>query len=265
MRVHKVKNASRSTPRPSPEDNRGEVRGRFEEIRRTSEEICRPLEIEDYGVQTMADVSPPKWHLAHTSWFFETFLLIPHLKGYEPFHPQFQSLFNSYYKSLERHHPRPERGLLSRPTVKELYRYREAVEEGVKKLIKTASERLWTDLRDAIELGLNHEQQHQELLLTDIKHILYSNPLRPVYQKSEKISPNPFFEKRKREDLNWIEFPEGLRWMGHGGAGFAFDNERPRHRVFLQPYRLASRLVTNGEYLEFIQDRGYQNPRLWLS
>jgi ergothioneine biosynthesis protein EgtB len=259
MRAHKVKNASRLTPRLSPEEDRGEIRRRFEEIRQTTEEICRPLEVEDYGVQSMPDVSPPKWHLAHTSWFFETFLLIPHLKRYKPFHPQFQSLFNSYYESLGNRHPRPERGLLSRPTVNEVYQYRTVVEEGMGELILSASEKLWEDIQNAVELGLNHEQQHQELLLTDIKHILYSNPLRPVYQKLEKISPCP------KKDLHWIEFPEGIRRIGYGGDGFSFDNERPRHRVFLEPYRLASRLTTNGEYTEFIGDGGYQDPSLWLS
>jgi ergothioneine biosynthesis protein EgtB len=237
-------------------------------IRRTSEMICQPLKIDDYVIQSMPDVSPPKWHLAHTSWFFETFILIPHLKGYRPFHPQFGYIFNSYYKALGNHHPRLQRGLLSRPTVEEVYQYRSFVDEAIQKLIENSSDKIFQETRFPLILGFNHEQQHQELLLTDIKHIFFSNPLRPCYLESDPPLPNPLPPgERGNKSVKWIEYPEGIRQIGFEGESkeFCFDNERPRHRVFLEKYCLASRLVTNGEFLEFIQDRGYQNPLLWLS
>jgi ergothioneine biosynthesis protein EgtB len=228
--------------------------GDFFSIRRVSETIGQPLAIEDYVVQSMADVSPPKWHLAHTTWFFETFLLIPHLAGYEVFHPQYGYLFNSYYEAQGARHPRPQRGLLSRPTVAEVYQYRAYVDQAMADLLSRP------ELEDLITLGLHHEQQHQELLLMDIKHILATNPLRPAYRTD--LLPAPSL---KSEPWQWWTYPGGLYEMGHSGAGFAFDNETPRHRVYLQDFQLASRLTTNGEYLEFIDAGGYQNPEYWLS
>jgi len=227
------------------------------QVRQLSEAICQPLAIEDYGIQSMPDVSPPKWHLAHTTWFFETFLLMPHMPGYEVFHPKFGYLFNSYYEAVGQRHPRPQRGLLSRPTVEEVYRYRAYVDEGMRSLLSTT---LSPDLRDLITLGLHHEQQHQELLLTDIKHIFAINPLRPAYRSdlshSNGISPSK---------VSWLDYPGNLYSIGFQGEGFAFDNEMPAHPVYLQDFWLAPRLVTNGEYLEFIEAGGYQQAEHWLS
>jgi ergothioneine biosynthesis protein EgtB len=236
-----------------------EILAHFLRVRRVTEEICKPLKNEDYGIQSMEDVSPPKWHLAHTTWFFETFILIPHQKAYRPFHPQFRSLFNSYYKALGKHHPRTERGLLSRPTVEEVYQYRRAVKEAMEELLQDPPA-LSQEIKNAALLGIHHEQQHQELLLMDIQHLLSSNPLKPVYQAFSGAR-----EKIKAPSMRWVSFEGGLKEIGFEGEGFSFDNERPRHRVFLEDYRLASRLVTNGEYLEFLESGGYEDPRLWLS
>ena len=228
---------------------------RYRRIRALSERLCEPLSIEDYVLQTMPDVSPPKWNLAHTSWFFETFLLKPSLTGYREFHPLFNYLFNSYYEAVGERHPRPERGMLSRPTVAEVLAYRRHVDEAMARLLQSSEA---SPLRPLIELGLNHEQQHQELLVTDFKHILARNPLAPVYRERRIIhTPAPALE--------WQSFEGGVRSAGHAGDGFHFDNEAPRHDVLLRPFRLASRLVTNGEYLEFINAGGYREPRWWLS
>ncbi len=231
----------------------------YQKVRRFSEKLCEPLVVEDYVIQSMPDVSPTKWHLAHVSWFFETFLLQPSLPGYRSLHPQYSYLFNSYYNSVGKRHCRPRRGLISRPTVEETYAYRRYVDEHMLALLEKADERQLTALAPLLTLGLHHEQQHQELMLTDIKHVLACNPLSPVYlaRASQKTAPPPAVE--------WIAFEEGLRWIGHAGEGFAFDNEGPRHRQFVPAFQLASRLVTNGEYLEFIEDGGYRNPLLWLS
>jgi ergothioneine biosynthesis protein EgtB len=233
---------------------------RYRQVRQVSEQLCQPLEIEDYGIQSMSDVSPPKWHLAHTTWFFETFLLVPHLPGYQVFHPQFGYLFNSYYEAVGQRHPRSERGLLSRPTVAEVYRYRAAIDRSMATLLAPAS--LSAELTFLVELGLHHEQQHQELLLTDIKHILGSNPLHPSYQPSTVLATDftPLIQL-----INWLEYPGGLHNIGHQGTGFAFDNESPRHQVYLPDFLLADRLVTNGEYLEFMSAGGYQQPDYWLA
>jgi ergothioneine biosynthesis protein EgtB len=230
---------------------------RYQQIRQTSARICQPLAIEDYTIQSMPDVSPPKWHLAHTTWFFETFVLVPHLPGYTVFHPQFGYLFNSYYEAVGARHPRHQRGLLSRPTVSEVYRYRDRVDRAMTELLSTIPES--TDLAQLVILGLHHEQQHQELLLTDIKHILATNPLRPVYRSdlSSHLNRDRTFE--------WLKYPGGLYSIGHQGDEFAFDNESPRHQTYLQDYQLANRLVTNGEYLEFMQAGGYQESKYWLA
>jgi ergothioneine biosynthesis protein EgtB len=229
----------------------------YQKIRQVSEEICQPLAIEDYGVQSMPDVSPPKWHLAHTTWFFETFLLVPHLPGYEVFHPQFGYLFNSYYEAIGERHPRIQRGLLSRPTVADVYRYRAAIDRAMNILLSWPS--INSELADLVQLGLHHEQQHQELLLTDIKHILGSNPLHPTYRADlpSAVSNNL--------PIEWLNYPGGVYAIGHEGSKFAFDNESPRHAVYLQDYSIANRLVTNGEYSEFIAAGGYQKPEYWLA
>ena len=226
----------------------------YQQVRQLSEQICQPLAIEDYGIQSMPDVSPPKWHLAHTTWFFETFVLLPNLPEYEVFHPKFGYLFNSYYEAIGVRHPRSERGLLSRPTVEEIYRYRAYVDDAMRSLLSQP------ELAPLIELGLHHEQQHQELLLTDIKHIFAINPLRPVYQQNQLASPS-----RVAAQERWLDYPGGLYTIGHDSSDFAFDNESPRHQVYLQDYWLAARLVTNGEYLEFMQHGGYSKPEYWLA
>ncbi len=230
---------------------------RYRYVREQSTRLCQPLLTEDYVIQSMPDVSPAKWHLAHTSWFFETFVLVPHSRNYASFHPQYNYLFNSYYVQVGARHCRPRRGLLSRPTVEDVYRYRSHVDEHMLNFLGTIEK--GSELYSLIELGLHHEQQHQELILTDIKHVLSCNPLRPVYQ-----------ERKPDQDtavppLDWAPFDGGLRDLGHDGAGFAFDNEGPRHQVFLQPFRLGSRLVTNREYFEFVDAGGYRRPELWLS
>jgi ergothioneine biosynthesis protein EgtB len=230
----------------------------YQQVRQLSEQICQPLEIEDYVVQSMPDASPLKWHLAHTAWFFEVFILVPHLKNYKVFHPQYNYLLNSYYESLGERVPSSQRGTLSRPTVAEVYKYRAYVDEAMQLLI---AENIGnSELESLIILGLNHEQQHQEFLFTNIKHIFGNNPLRPVY-KTDLPIPN----SDSIQQLKWLEYPAKLYEIGHKGEGFAFDNEQPRHPVYLQEYRLASRLVTNGEYLEFMQAGGYNNADYWLS
>ena len=231
----------------------------YQSVRRFTEHLCEPLVTEDYVIQSMPDVSPTKWHLAHVSWFFETFLLFPAVPDYQSLHPQYAYLFNSYYNTLGERHCRPKRGLISRPTVKETYAYRRYVDEHVLELLEKLDERRLAEFAPIITLGLHHEQQHQELIVTDIKHVLSCNPLYPTYRAQEPagVSSVP--------PMEWVSFPEGIYWIGHEGDGFAFDNEGPRHRQFVQPFQLASRLVTNGEYLEFMEDGGYENPILWLS
>jgi ergothioneine biosynthesis protein EgtB len=232
---------------------------RYAAVRAATERLCEPLEAEAYQLQPAPEASPAKWHLAHTSWFFETFLLGPHAPGYEPFHPAFAYLFNSYYESVGSRHPRPERGLLSRPTVAEVYRYRAHVDAAMGEWL-TARGDLPAEAAAVVELGLSHEQQHQELILTDLKLALSRNPLTPVYRPApagpEVAPPGP---------ADWVRFPGGLVEVGHDGGGFAFDNEGPRHKVYLRPFALASRLVTAGEYRAFVADGGYTRPELWLS
>ena len=232
---------------------------RYRATRARTERLCAPLEPDDYQLQSMPDCSPPKWHLAHTAWFFETFLLAPYAPGYRPYHPQFGYLFNSYYEAVGDRWPRPSRGLLSRPTIAEVYAYRRAIDEGMLALLESAPGRTIAELVPVIELGLNHEEQHQELLLTDLKHAFGLNPLRPQYVPP---SEGPGADATPTE---WEFHSAGVRWVGHGGAGFAFDNEGPRHRVFVAAFAFASRPVNNGEYLRFMEDGGYDRPELWLS
>ena len=235
----------------------------YQQVRQLSDRICEPLVIEDYGVQSMPDVSPPKWHLAHTSWFFETFLLIPYLPDYDVFHPAFGYLFNSYYEAVGKRHPRPQRGLLSRPTVEQVYRYRAYVDQAMQGLLQNLEQTPSSPaaLTDLVTLGLHHEQQHQELLLTDIKHILALNPLRPAYRADlPAVGRGDITSKEK-----WLDYPGGLYTVGYKGDDFAFDNESPLHSVYLPDYYLASHLITNGEYLEFMQTGGYGKPDYWLS
>jgi ergothioneine biosynthesis protein EgtB len=232
---------------------------RYRVVRQQTEHLCEPLATEDYVVQSMPDVSPTKWHLAHTSWFFETFILKPHAAGYREIDPTYAFLFNSYYTQAGERHCRAQRGYISRPTVAEVHAYRAHVDDAMQQLLAAASTEQRATLQPLIEIGLNHEQQHQELMLTDIKHVFSVNPLRPVYREQAPARPADV------RPLEWICFPGGLHEIGHGGEGFAYDNESPRHRVYLEPFALASRPATNGEYLAFMEDGGYRRPELWLS
>jgi ergothioneine biosynthesis protein EgtB len=243
-----------------PDSDRDMLARRYGEVRHLTERLAAPLTAEDAQVQTMADVSPTKWHLAHVSWFFETFLLKPRLPGYVVFHPRYDYLFNSYYEGVGPRHERPKRGNLSRPPLADILRYRAHVDRGMAKLIAGAPSEGWADAEYLIELGLHHEQQHQELLLTDIKHVLSCNPLAPAY-RDDGAPPR----RNRAPDLHWLGFEGGVREIGFAGEGFAFDNEGPRHATMVQDFRLASRPVTNAEYLEFIEDGGYIDALHWLS
>ncbi|MGH9016630.1 MAG: ergothioneine biosynthesis protein EgtB [Acidimicrobiales bacterium] len=229
---------------------------RYRSVRRATEILATPLSPEDQTVQSMPDVSPTKWHRAHTSWFFETFLLESQLAGYRSFHPQFAYLFNSYYEGVGARYPRARRGVVSRPGVLEVARYRAHVDAAMARLFDRGPAPAAADL---IELGLHHEQQHQELLLMDIKHVLSCSPLEPAYATVTVATPSPQSPGR------WIEHDGGPVETGHDGRGFAFDNEGPRHTVHLEPFALAGRPVTCGEWVAFIDDGGYERPDLWLS
>jgi ergothioneine biosynthesis protein EgtB len=231
----------------------------YRRVRSFSEKLCEPLVPEDYVIQTMPDVSPTKWHLAHMSWFFETFILKEFRPDYKTYHPDFAYLFNSYYVAAGERHCRPKRGLVSRPTVDETFKYRAYVDQHMIELLESADAKMRADIAPLLEIGLNHEQQHQELIQMDIKHVLTENPLRPVYR--ERKNPGV----ASSAPLTWKAFDEGVYWFGHDGDGFSFDNEGPRHRQFIESFELASRLVTCGEFLEFMNDGGYQRPDLWLS
>jgi ergothioneine biosynthesis protein EgtB len=229
----------------------------FEQVRQRSMHLAEPLSSEDCGAQSMADASPVKWHLAHTTWFFETFVLEPREQGFRPFHPAFRVLFNSYYNGVGARHPRAQRGLLTRPVLSEVLAWRRDVDARIVGLLQAAPQD--KELAALVELGMQHEQQHQELILTDLKHLLAQNPLSPAYLDSALPASCP------AAPLAWLDFDGGLAEIGHGAAGFCFDNELPRHREYLAPFQLASRLVTNGEYLEFVEAGGYRDPSLWLS
>jgi ergothioneine biosynthesis protein EgtB len=228
---------------------------KYSEIRQHSTKICEPLEIEDYVVQPIVDVSPPKWHLGHTTWFFETFILEPNFPGYQVFDAQYNFVFNSYYETIGARVIRTDRGNLSRPSVSDIYRYRKYVDEQMDAFLQ--SEYLTEEIKPLLELGLNHEQQHQELLLTDIKYILGHNPLFPAY-KNEDIS-----KKEYSEIIEMIHFDEGVYEIGFQGEGFSFDNELGRHKVYLNDFEIADRLVSNREYLEFMEAGGYNDFRHW--
>ena len=282
---------------------------RYREIRAVTERLAGALSAEDCAVQSMPDASPIKWHLAHTSWFFETFVLAPALGGYRPFRPEYRVMFNSYYNLVGDQHPRPDRGLLTRPPLEEILAYREHVDRRMEQ-VRAGDGGVRPAIRSAIELGLQHEQQHQELILTDLKHLFAQNPLRPAYssgllrgdgaatrplQRAGGRRPGPGSmpelgpegRRRATADLNhgagprtgrstrawtaknppleWRRFEEGVRGIGCGAAGFAFDNERPRHHALVGGFEIASRPVTNGEFLAFVEDRGYEKAALWLS
>jgi ergothioneine biosynthesis protein EgtB len=229
----------------------------YEAVRARTGALCDPLALEDYVVQSMPDASPAKWHLAHTTWYFETFVLA-RLPDHRPFDPTWGELFNSYYNAVSPQFPRPERGLLSRPTVEQIWDYRRHVDDRMRELLASPAAG-WRELAWIVELGLHHEQQHQELLLTDVKHLFSRNPLRPAYRAAEPAL------RRRAAELGWVRFPEAIRWIGHDGRGFAFDNEGPRHRRLVPAFELATRLVTCGEYLAFVESGGYARPELWMS
>jgi ergothioneine biosynthesis protein EgtB len=241
---------------------RSAIQESFAQVRAHSLALAAPLSAEDQCVQPMADASPTKWHLAHTSWFFEAVVLGPHAPGYEPFDARFSQLFNSYYESLGPRHARPQRGLLTRPSLADVHRYRAHVDAAMQRFIGRAGSQTWDAAAPLVELGLQHEQQHQELVLTDILYTLWCNPLLPAYRAAE---PAPLRVASAPTAAQWIERPGGVVEIGHAGAGFAFDNETPRHRVLLAPHRIADRLVTCAGYAGFIADGGYQRAQLWLS
>jgi ergothioneine biosynthesis protein EgtB len=232
---------------------------RFDAVRAQTERLCEPLDTEDYVVSSMADVSPTKWHLAHTSWFFETFILGPHAPEYVSPNPRYAFLFNSYYVQAGERHCRAMRGLVTRPTVREVFEYRAHVNEAMRALLGEINEDVNHPAYPLIVLGLHHEQQHQELLVTDIKHVFWMNPLRPVYRERPKLP------QRVLPESAWKSFSGGVHRIGHQDEGFSFDNELPAHREFLEDFKLASRIVTNGDYLDFINDGGYKRSELWLS
>jgi ergothioneine biosynthesis protein EgtB len=232
---------------------------RFLSVRAATETLAAPLTPEDQMVQSCPEASPVKWHLAHTSWFFETFILSEFLPGYAPFDENFSWLFNSYYKSLGNHPEKRLRASFSRPSLEQIRAYRRHVETGVIDLLERHSS---PQVEKLVELGMNHEQQHQELIATDIKHAFWTHPLQPVYAAGGQENAEA---PSRAADLRWVSYPGGLVEIGHTGSGFAFDNELARHRVYLEPFRLGSRLVTCGEYLAFMEDDGYTRPELWLS
>ncbi|MEE8312542.1 MAG: ergothioneine biosynthesis protein EgtB [Candidatus Binatia bacterium] len=232
----------------------------YHAVRQTTESLTSALSDEDCAVQSMPDASPAKWHLAHTTWFFETFVLKSMVEGYKVFHPRYEYLFNSYYNTVGPMHPRPERGMLTRPGRAEILAYRAHVDAAMERLL-SASVSSDSTRMDVVVLGLHHEQQHQELLLTDIKHALSRNPLMPAYAGGDA----PARRAHRRTDLRWHAHDAGLRTVGADGAGFAYDNERPQHRVFAESFELASRPVSSGEIAEFIAEGGYRRPEIWLS
>ena len=244
-----------STPAPAPRGR--SLADRFLAVRAATRALAAPLSAEDCAIQSMPDASPVKWHLAHTTWFFETFVLGGHDPQRAPFNPAYKFLFNSYYNAVGDRHPRPQRGMLSRPALAEVLAYRERVSEEVANLLTQGA--LSPELLALVELGMHHEQQHQELILTDLKHLLSCNPLRPAYQKNWPLFPI------QPAPAAWLAFEAGLREIGHDGEGFAFDNESPRHAAWIHAFEIASRPVTHGDFLDFIGDGGYRRPELWLS
>jgi ergothioneine biosynthesis protein EgtB len=240
-----------------PHSKAQSLAARYQAVRTFSEQLCETLEPEDCCIQSMSDASPIRWHLAHTTWFFETFVLakLPH---YQPLQTEYAYLFNSYYNAIGKQFPRDRRGLLSRPTMAQVWEYRHEIDGHMMRVLAEQNFDNENSLAPIVELGLHHEQQHQELMLTDIKHAFSCNPMYPTYR-------NAAFTGEAAPAKGWSTFPEGIYWIGHEGDEFVFDNESPRHRTFLESFALSNRLVTCGEFLEFIDDGGYQRPELWLS
>lgn len=241
--------------------SRQETLDAFRRVRSFSQELCQPLMPEDMVVQSMPDASPIRWHLAHTAWFFETFILRELQPQYRPFHEDFQYLFNSYYNAVGRQFTRADRGLLTRPSVQEVFSYRASVDDAIEDLILNADEKTWSsDICGLLEIGMHHEQQHQELMLTDVKHLFSRNPLAPAYLPADLAS-----EPNESPPHDFVTFDEQLAWIGNEGSGFCFDNEFPRHRELVESFELGNRMVTCGEYLEFVEAGGYEKPEYWLS
>jgi ergothioneine biosynthesis protein EgtB len=235
------------------------LENRLLDTRHLSHELATPLSAEDMTVQATDDASPTKWHLAHVTWFFETFILAKHLPTYRPFDDTFNYCFNSYYESQGPRQPRPKRGVLTRPSSERVLAYRAHVDEGLAQLFRNGVEPD-SEIARLVEIGINHEQQHQELLLTDILALFAANPLRPAYRPRRPRAASP-----EADEPAWIDYPGGIRQVGHGGEGFAWDNEAPRHDVLIHPFQLADRLVTNGEWIDFMTDGGYRTASLWLA
>ncbi|MFC3682729.1 ergothioneine biosynthesis protein EgtB [Hydrogenophaga luteola] len=244
-----------NTPAPPP-TQLSALQRRFHAVRDQTLALATPLSEADCQVQSMPDASPTKWHLAHTTWFFETFVLERAEPGFQPFDPAYRVLYNSYYQGVGDQHPRPQRGLITRPGMAEVRAYRAQVDARIARLF---AQGLAPELVTLVELGLQHEQQHQELLLTDIKHLLACNPTDPVYHPPRPQAPAAL------HPLRWCAFEEGVGEIGHSGEGFAFDNESPRHPVLLRPFALADRLVAQGEWRAFMDDGGYSDPRWWMA
>jgi len=245
--------------RPASASTGSDLLHKFLEVRALSEQLASRLTPEDQQVQSMPDVSPTKWHLAHITWFFETFILKPYAEGYKEFDPDYGYLFNSYYEAIGSRHPRADRGLLTRPSLQEVIGYRAHVDDAVTRYLAERPTDLDGDLLALFELGLNHEQQHQELVLMDIKHVLSCNPLSPAYRKKEPVA------LRTTHPTKWFAVDGGRYTIGHDQAEFAFDNEGPAHDILVGDYSIASRAVTNGDYLEFMEDGGYRRPEFWHS
>ncbi len=249
---------SRPPSAPGSSWDADSLRTRFDEVRGHTEALAAPLSPEDQTVQSMADVSPTKWHRAHVTWFFETFLLAEQEPDFAPFEDRYWFLFNSYYEALGPRYARAQRGAVSRPGAHDVGLYRGNVDDRVRDLLARVDDGTLERIAQTVELGFHHEQQHQELLLMDIKHVLSLNPLQPVYAGRPSATC-------ATDELGWVDVEGGLVEVGHRGAGFSFDNELPPHRTWLEPYRLADRLVTNGEWLDFMTDGGYRRADLWLS
>lgn len=255
-------NPTAATETATRDASRHRLAERFAQVRERSLALAGPLLPEDQCIQSMPDASPTKWHLAHTTWFFEALVLVPHAGGYAAFDERYFHLFNSYYEALGPRYPRPQRGLLTRPSLEEVKAYRRHVDAALARFIDSADALAWGAAQPLIELGLNHEEQHQELILTDILHALSCNPLLPPYEDAD---PPGLRLATARRAAAWVEGPHGAVEIGRAGDSFAFDNERPRHTVWLQPYAIADRLVTCGEYADFMADGGYRTASLWLS
>lgn len=243
---------------PSTIQSREYLIQHFEHVRAFTETLTDPLEIEDFVVQVTENASPAKWHLAHTTWFFETFLLEKEIEDYDPIHPQYSYLFNSYYLQTGVPHCRARRGNISRPTVKQVFEYRQSINEHIINLLNTATDEQYEAWAPVIEIGIHHEQQHQELLMTDLKYMFSQNPLNVAYKKTERP------RVKSVPELSWTSFDEGVYQIGHNGKGFGYDNEFPRHKTYIQNFQLANRLVTNAEYIEFIESGAYSDPKWWL-